>query len=83
MTYELEEASRLKVTGYINNTNLLEMTTIDDVIEGESIIKEATNITGIPLVATTIMENLATSENVSSLKSPEIIALRRTISYDY
>jgi len=83
MTYELEEASRLKVTGYINNTNLLEMTSMDDIIEGESIINEATKITNIPLVATTIMENLADSDEVKKLKAPEIISLRRTISYDY
>lgn len=83
MTYELEEASRLKVNGYINNTNLLEETTIEDIIEGDKIIREASQITGIPLVATSMMAKLAESEKVKMLEKAEIITLQRTISYNY
>ncbi len=83
MASELQEASRMKISGYINNTNLLEETTFEDVKEGEKIIAEAARLTGIPLLATTIMEGVATEEELNSLESPEVIKLERSIRYNY
>jgi len=40
MASELQEASKLKITGFINNSNLLEQTTADDIYEGERILLE-------------------------------------------
>lgn len=37
---EIEESSGLKVTGLINNSNLLKMTTINDIIDGEKVINK-------------------------------------------
>ncbi len=54
----IEEAVRMKVTGMINNTNVSSESTVEDVKRGINICKEVTGITGIPLVATTVMENL-------------------------
>jgi energy-coupling factor transporter ATP-binding protein EcfA2 len=83
MTAELEEASRLKIDGYICNTNLLEETTVDEIIEGEQVIMKAGELTGIPLVATSVMEDLIDDERLGELKAPELIRMRRTIHYDY
>lgn len=81
MTHELQEAARMKITGYINNTNLLEYTTPEHIMEGEKIIMEASKLTGIPLLATTIMDGVDKSS--LKLECEEIITLSRTIHYDY
>lgn len=49
MAKEIENASKLKVTTLINNTNLLKNTTIDDVVNGHTIIKEASEKLNIPI----------------------------------
>lgn len=81
MTHELQEAARMRITGYFNNTNLLGETTAQQILEGEDIILEASKLTGIPLLATTVMENVDMSS--VDLKCKEIITLKRTIEYNY
>lgn len=81
MVHELQEAARMKITGFINNTNLLEETTPEQILEGEGIILEASKLTGIPLLATTVMENVDISS--INLECKEIITLKRTIEYNY
>ena len=49
MAKEIEYASKLKISGFINNTNLLKNTTIDDIISGHKIIKEASKKLGVPI----------------------------------
>ena len=84
MAYELQEAARMKIDGFINNTNLLEMTTADQVLEGEKIILEASSKTGIPLLATTVMDDLEGKETVlAGSLAPEVITLQRTINYSF
>ena len=81
MTHELQEAARMKITGYINNTNLLSETTAEQIVEGEKIILEASKLTGIPLLATTVMDNVDIDE--SDLSCKEIIRLKQAIKYNY
>ncbi|MHB1453708.1 MAG: hypothetical protein ACYCYM_07135 [Saccharofermentanales bacterium] len=50
MMHELEEAAGLKVTGMVNNTNLLEMTEPAELTESNVMLKEVTGITGVPVV---------------------------------
>ena len=40
MASELQEASKMKITGFINNTNILEQTTPSDILEGEKLLLE-------------------------------------------
>lgn len=54
----LEAESRIKITGLINNTNLLKETTCEDVMKGSEIIKNVSQITRIPIVYTAIDESL-------------------------
>jgi hypothetical protein len=46
---ELEQGSRLKMTGLINNSNLAELTSADDLWAGYGILKEISMSCGIPV----------------------------------
>lgn len=83
MASELQEASKLKITGFINNSNLLEQTTADDIYEGEKILLEVQERTGIPLIMTSFMEGVLTDEQISSLKAPSYLKMTRAIRYAY
>lgn len=54
----LEAQTQLKITGLINNTNLMAETELEDVIRGEEILKEVSNRLNIPIVYTVVEENL-------------------------
>lgn len=56
---KIEGASGVKVTGIINNTNLLAQTDLQVLEEGESIVLEASRQTSIPIVYTMVPHNLA------------------------
>lgn len=79
----LQDASGMKITGYINNTNLLEDTSPENILEGEALMLKTAELTGIPLVATAVYDKIATSQLLSSLRAPEIITVKRTIYYNY
>ena len=53
LTTELERCSRLKLTGYINNTNLAAETGADELTDGYYALKEVSQKTGIPVAYTT------------------------------
>lgn len=50
---EMEGFARQKVTGFINNSNLLTMAGADDLRRGYDVIKAASDMTGLPVVHTT------------------------------
>lgn len=81
MTNELAAASGFKIDGYLNNTNLLEETTAEILAEGESKILEASKLTGIPLVANCVMDNVDVPDGM--LKSDELFRMDRKIHYAY
>ncbi len=54
---KLEGESQLKVTGLINNTNLMHLTTIDEVLEGEEVLKEVSKELNLPIKYTVIEES--------------------------
>ncbi|NLP13209.1 MAG: hypothetical protein GX383_01715 [Clostridium sp.] len=49
MIHEIEEASGLKVTKLVNNTNLLGNTTAQDVLEGHKMVKDLSQSLDIPI----------------------------------
>lgn len=51
LLFDIERASKLKVTGLINNTNLSYETTAYDIIEGQALVNQVSRNTGIPIVA--------------------------------
>ena len=81
MTDELASAAGFKINGYLNNTNLLEETTPEIVAEGEKKILEASEITGIPLVANCVMEGVGIPAGL--LQNQELFEMKRMIHYAY
>ncbi len=55
---EIETAAKIKFTGLINNSNLGEETTVQDVLGSLSYAEEISKVTGLPIVATTVKEEL-------------------------
>ena len=51
----LEQMSGLKITGLVNNSNLIRETTVEDIIAGEEFLKEVSDKTGVPIKYTTCM----------------------------
>jgi len=58
MFYSIEESSGLKITGIVNNTNLLENTRITDILKGQEIIEKAALELGVPVVFTSIFKGI-------------------------
>lgn len=50
---ELEGFARQTVTGFVNNSNLLNYASADDLRRGYDILRETSDLTGIPIVHTT------------------------------
>jgi hypothetical protein len=75
---QLENTSGLKVTGFVNNSNLVRETKSENILLGDEIISEASRITGIPIKYTTYVEEVVldmTSEIKAKL-SGEVIAMK-------
>lgn len=56
--HRIEQASRLKVSGIVNNTHLCGQTTLDEVRRGNALAMQLCRITGLPLVCNVIPRNL-------------------------
>ena len=52
-----ESVTQLKVTGLINNTNLIKETEEEDIIRGEEVLKEVSEKLNIPILYTVIEES--------------------------
>ena len=70
---EIEYAGKIKFTGIINNSNLGEETTAEDIISSLEYANEVSRITGIPVMLTSVSEKLYTElegkvENLLPLK---------------
>ena len=50
---EMQGFARLKVTGFVNNSNLLNFASADDIRQGYDVLKETSDISGIPVMHTT------------------------------
>ncbi|SFE81325.1 ATP-binding protein [Peptostreptococcus sp. D1] len=55
---EIERASKLKVTGLINNTHMLKATTIDDIKKGQEVCREVSKLKNIPIKFISCLEAL-------------------------
>ncbi len=66
--HEIETAGKIKFTGIINNSNLGEETTAEDVLHSLKYADEVSAATGLPIAMTCAMENLcAELKSVSGL----------------
>lgn len=55
---EIESASKLKVTGLINNTHMLKATTLEDISKGQDVCREVSRIKNIPIKYISCIRNL-------------------------
>lgn len=58
---EIEAACRIPFTGIVNNTNLGRETTAEDVLSSIAYAEEVSAISGLPVVMTTVREDIAPS----------------------
>ena len=84
MAAELSEAARLPISGLINNSNLLEETTEEELIEGEKVILSASELTGIPIVYQTGLDNvLPESWKEKTPAGIPVLCMDRKVLYKY
>ena len=55
---EIEYAAKLKFTKIVNNSNLGDMTTVDDVVKTVGMAERLSEMTGIPVAFTAVNENI-------------------------
>lgn len=77
MLQDIQGSSKLKVTGFVNNTNLLDETTVEHIIEGHKIIQEASKLSGIPIAFVACMDYL--EEELKNKLEAEIFSLNKKI----
>ena len=63
----IEESSRLKVSGFIVNSHLVDQTTVEVIMDGVRLAREVSVASGVPIEFVTAMNELA--------KAPEILGL--------
>ena len=56
---EIEAAGGIRFTGLVNNSNLGELTTVEDILASGAYAEEVSRLSGLPLVMTTVREDLA------------------------
>ena len=71
---EIEEASGIRFTGIINNSNLSSLTSAEDVLSSQHEVQRLCEITGLPLCFTTVENGLKDelAENVDNLFAIEL-----------
>ena len=70
---EIELAGKIKFTGLINNSNLGELTSEDDVINSLTYAREVSKLSSLPVVMTSVNENIY---NALLEKVPTLFPLR-------
>jgi len=76
MLREMELASRLRITGLLVNSHLIEQTTQDVVLEGWSLAREVAEKSGLPIRCVAAMEQLADAPEIAGIEAP-LLRLQR------
>ncbi|MDJ0762615.1 MAG: cobalamin biosynthesis protein CbiA [Myxococcota bacterium] len=79
MKSDIEAASRLKVTGFICNTHLIEETTPSVIAEGYALTEQVSRACGLPIELVTAVGDLARSPIVTALTA-RIFELKRIMA---
>lgn len=77
MRESIEAASRLKVTGWIGNSHLLDETTVDHIRQGYSMMQALAQSSGLPLVCMCAAESLA--RQAASFVACPLLTIRRQL----
>ncbi|MEH7179650.1 hypothetical protein [Neobacillus vireti] len=73
---QIEKASRLKVTGVINNSNIGNETSMDDILKGYELGVRISDVISIPLVCTTISVDLEKEAESFAINHPVMFIKR-------
>jgi len=76
---ELEAASRLRVTGLVGNTHLIDETAPDTVLSGWRLVEQVANESGLPVRALGVMGALAADPRIRALPAPLLPLERRML----
>lgn len=79
---DIEQTSKLKMTGIINNTHMLWDTETKDILDGSKLANEVGDILGIPVKYTTCWENIEMDKKTSSIKE-DILKIRMIMREDW
>lgn len=74
-------ASRLTFTGLIHNTHLLHETSAEDICAGQRLLEQVARETGVPIVLTAAMKNLA--QNLEGCIANEVLPMEQYIKPPY
>lgn len=68
----IEDNAHLKATGIVNTSNLIELTSVDDVMRGRAFARKVAQLTGLPLVASVVPRTLLprVAERVAQTQVP-------------
>ena len=72
MQREMELASRLRMTGLLVNSHLIEETTEDVVLEGWNLAREVADRAGLPIRCVAAMEHLADAPEIAGIGAPRL-----------
>ncbi len=82
MKGELETAGGLKITGIINNTNLLDDSSTDFLLASQRVFDEFTDKTGIPLVFTSAVSDYCSeAAGLFAARGLPFLEMQRTVLY--
>lgn len=80
---DIENTSKLKVTGIINNTHMLWETTVNDIIEGSILANEVGEKLGIPVKYSTCRETIEMNLQEASSIKEEILKIRMVMREEW
>lgn len=78
---EIEATTKLRVTGFINNTHLVRETTMKDIEKGDMLLKEVSKATGLNVRYVSAMRHLA--DDIDDGISGEVFALDLMMREDW
>jgi hypothetical protein len=70
---QIENASRLQITGIIGNANLIDETTVDHIYDGYRFVRRLSKDSGLPLLFVTIMRGLMGKIDAEKISCPLLI----------
>lgn len=79
MIYMIEESGNIKVTKLINNSNLLDETTPEILLEGNEIISQVSQKLNIPIAITAGMEEVLETLDNKAFSGSELLPMRKQI----
>lgn len=79
MQKDIESASRLRVTGLLVNSHLIDETTPETVLTGWRLAQELAQRSGLPIRAVAVLERLADAPPLVEAVTAPVLPLRRTM----